>query len=352
MSETPPQIDGPYRLTRLLGEGGMGAVWEATHELTGGQVALKVVQGLDHEGLARFQREARTLAGLDHPHLVRVHAAQLEGARPYLVQELLEGGSLADAVRGGPLEVERARELARQVAEGVAAAHRAGVLHRDLKPDNVLLTAEGQAKVADFGLAGVSQASRERLTRTGAVLGTPAYMAPEQAVDARAADERADVYGLGGLLYVMLTGVPPLETAGRSLIETLTALQSEAPVSPTQRNPAVPADLAEVCRVALAKDPADRYPSAVAFAQALAGGPPAARGRSGAWVAAALTCALLGVGGVVASLAARGAPAPRAAGPAARGGCSARACATRICTPSRCAAYSKSPHQPIASTRW
>ncbi|MCA8924347.1 MAG: protein kinase, partial [Planctomycetes bacterium] len=119
MSATPPPIDGPYRLTRLLGEGGMGAVWEARHEATGQRYALKVVQEFSAEGLARFQREARALAGVNHPHVVRLHAAQLEGSQPYLVQELLEGGSLADALRQGPLEVERARALARQVAQGV-----------------------------------------------------------------------------------------------------------------------------------------------------------------------------------------------------------------------------------------
>ncbi|MCA8924348.1 MAG: protein kinase [Planctomycetes bacterium] len=295
MSAQPPQGTAPYVPLRLLGQGGMGAVWEAGHEATGQRYALKVVHGAEPEELARFQREARSLAELNHPHVVRLHAARLEGPQPYFVQELLAGGSLAERLRGGPLTGDEARRVAREVAAGVAAAHRAGVLHRDLKPDNVLFSAEGVAKVADFGLARGREAA-EQLTRTGAVLGTPAFMAPEQAVDARTADERADVYGLGALLYAMLTGVPPLRTQGRSLIAALTALQTEAPAPPTELNPRAPADLVAVCLRALEKDPALRHPSAAAFAADLA---QSSRRRAPAWTwalaSAVCLCAALGL---------------------------------------------------------
>jgi len=287
----PPQIEGPYRLLRPLGAGGMGAVWEAEYTPTGQRRALKVMHVQAVEDLARFRREAEALGALDHPHLVRVHEARLEGPQPYLVQELLSGGSLGDRLQAGPLPVEQARELARQVAEGVAAAHRAGILHRDLKPDNVLLDERGAAKVTDFGLACVG-ARGERLTRTGEILGTPDYMAPEQAIDSARVDERADVYALGGVLYAMLTGRAPLDTAGRSLIASLAALQDELPPSPEVLNPEVPAQLAAVCRRALAKDPARRYASAKAFAAALSAPPDVpAPARRGLWIGAALLLA-------------------------------------------------------------
>ena len=305
----------------------MGAVWEARHDTTGQRCALKVVHHAGPSDLARFSREARVLAGLLHPNVVRLHGAELSGTQPYLVQELLSGGSLAELLEKGPLEPERAREVALQVADGVAAAHAAGVLHRDLKPDNVLFDEHGVAKVADFGLA-LSRESRERLTQTGEVLGTPDYMAPEQAIDAVRVDERADVYALGGILYTLLTGTPPLSLRGRSLIAALAAIQSELPLPAEQVNPGISRELAEVCRVALAKDPGDRYPSAKAFAAALRGelGPP--RRTSAAWiVAAALVPALLS-GVVLAVTMQRAGPAqpraeptaeaPRSTPPAAR----------------------------------
>jgi len=309
-------VPGPYTALRLLGKGGMGAVWEARHDATGQHCALKVVLHAGPADLTRFAREARALAGLRHPNVVRLHAAELSGSQPYLVQELLTGGTLAELLEKGPLDPERARTVALQVTAGVAAAHAAGVLHRDLKPDNVLFDEHGVAKVADFGLA-LSRESRERLTLTGEVLGTPDYMAPEQAIDAARADERADVYGLGGILYTLLTGGPPLNLRGRSLIASLAAIQSELPVPVERVNPAVPRELAEVCRLALAKDPNDRYPTARAFGAALRGELAPPRGTKPAWlVAGALTCVLLAGVVLAVTLERGGSPHPRPESPA------------------------------------
>ncbi|MEZ6186105.1 MAG: serine/threonine-protein kinase [Planctomycetota bacterium] len=312
--KSPPRVPG-YAPLRLLGAGGMGAVWEVVQEATGQRYALKLVRAQGQEDLARFQREARVLAGLDHPNVVRLHTADFSARPPYFVQELLEGGSLSELLRRGPLPAASAREILRQVGEGVAAAHRAGILHRDLKPDNVLFSAEGVAKVTDFGLA-VSGETRERLTRTGAVLGTPEYMAPEQALDARGADERADVYALGALLYAMLTGAPPIPANGRSLIALLTALQTEPPRPPSEFAPATPPELEQLCLRALAKDPEARFPTARALLEALerrsSGRGWGRRGAAAAALALAVALAL----GVWLSLPTRGAQEPAAAAPA------------------------------------
>jgi len=279
----------------------MGAVWEAVHESTGQRYALKVVLGLDAETRTRFQREARTLAQLNHPHVVRLHTAELEGPEPFLIQELLAGGDLSQKIARGPLPAEEARAIAGQIAQGIAAAHAAGVQHRDLKPENVLFDEDGAAKVADFGLAR-SHGTAEGLTHTGALLGTPGYMAPEQAVDSRRVGPAADVYALGAVLYAMLTGVPPLRTRGRSLLAALTALQREPPTPPRELNPHAPADLEAVCLRALEKDPEQRYASAEAFLEALE---PVDAGPPLGWVllaaslcaTAALTLALILVQG-------------------------------------------------------
>jgi len=287
----PEELPSVYEPVRPLGRGGMGEVWEVRHRPTGVRYALKRITDDGGEERLRFAREAQAAASLDGRHVVRVHAAEFEGPRPYVVQELMPGGSLADRLKSGPLPPGEARRIALEVAAGLGAAHARGVLHRDLKPGNVLFTAEGAAKVADFGLAwdrGEPEGD-DRLTRSGVVLGTPSYMAPEQALDPRAVDERADVYALGAVLYAMLTGGPPIPPKG-SAVATLAAIQTEVPLPPSQRVPGVGRELDAVCQRALEKEPTARFPSAAAFAEAVAARPP--RRRVGGFVAGALVVAL------------------------------------------------------------
>jgi serine/threonine protein kinase len=244
----------------------MGVVYRARDPRLPRDVALKTFLGTwrqDAEARARFAREAEVLARLSHPNLVTVHAVDLEGEQPYLVMDLLGGGSLQDRVEsGGPLPPERAVELLRQVAAGLAAAHEQGVLHRDLKPANVLFSESGQAVVTDFGLARAADA--ESLTQTGQLLGTPAYMPPEQASgDKSQLGPASDVYALGALGYYMLSGKAPF--SGASVYNVLHQVLNEPPRSITRQRPEVPSGLERVLLRCLEKDPAARYPSVEAF---------------------------------------------------------------------------------------
>ncbi len=289
-----------YLLEERLGSGGMASVFRARHVATGAPYALKALASDDPELLLRFEREGRALAALGrHPHVVRVHAAARAAGRAYLVLDLVPGGSLADRLaREGPLPAPEAARLTAQVARAVAHAHAAGILHRDLKPANVLLAGEPgapRALLADFGLAG---ALRERsLTRTGDLLGTPGYMAPEQVRGERGVGPATDVYGLGALLYALLTGRPPFVAA--SPLQALQLIQTSAPAPVRELRPDVPPALERLCASALEKDPAARPPSAAALADALqaalaSAAPPARTRRSGALAlgAAALLAAL------------------------------------------------------------
>ena len=238
----------------------MGAVYRATDTRSGREVALKLLLGLaDPEDRARFVREVEVSSSLAHPHLLRVLDFGQDRGQLYLASELAEGGSLSDRLRSGPLPADEAARLVAQVARGLEVAHRAGVLHRDLKPDNVLLDAAGRPLLADFGLA--RRVQGETLTATGSILGTPGYLSPEQARGERA-EVRSDVYGLGALLYAALSGRPPFRAA--SLLATLAAVDQDPP-APL----AVPPALWAVVERCLAKDPARRYPSAEAVAEAL-----------------------------------------------------------------------------------
>ena len=255
---------GPYTIERELARGGMGAIYVARQRGAGRRVALKLL--LSHPGgaklaqLQRFQTEARAAARLRHPNVVAIHDVGQIGGYTFLSMDLIEGEALDGVLRRGPLEPRRAAEIAAQVAEGVQAAHEAGVLHRDLKPANVLLTAEGRALVTDFGLA-KDLHQGQNLTQTGQLLGTPAFMPPEQAGgEGKRADERADVYGLGATLFALLTGRAPFQ--GANLVAILAQVsrgEAPAPSSLTRR---VPPELDAICLACLCKDPAERYPSA------------------------------------------------------------------------------------------
>jgi tetratricopeptide (TPR) repeat protein/predicted Ser/Thr protein kinase len=306
---------GRYRIEGELARGGAGVVYRARDPESGEPVAIKLLLGgqrTDERARKRFLREAQALAKLDHPHVVRVRDVGAEGERPYLVMDYAPGDSLAALLeQRGPLEPERAAELARQLARGVEHAHARGVLHRDLKPDNVLLSANGQARLTDFGLVRelVPSLSSTRLSQTGQLMGTPGYWPPEQALgELDAVGPRSDVYGLGAVLYALLTGVPPHESG--SLVEAL-ARATQPPRAPRQLRAEIPARLEAICLRCLAPAPERRYPSAAAVAEALetwldGGDAPASRAPA---LAAGLLLLGAGVAGATLVLRARP-PAP------------------------------------------
>lgn len=255
---------GPYEILSALGAGGMGEVYRARDTKLGRDVAIKIVSdgfGHDPERLARFQREAHLLAALNHPHIAAIYGLEEANGSQFLVLELVEGETLADRLKSGPLPVSEALSVARQIADGLQAAHEKGIIHRDLKPANIAFTADSQVKVLDFGLAkalepeprvDVSNSPTMTLggTRAGVILGTAAYMAPEQA-KGRAADKRSDVWAFGCVLYEMLTGKHAFE--GEDVGDTLAAVVRGDPdwtALPTD----VPAAVRTVIRRCLEKD--------------------------------------------------------------------------------------------------
>ncbi len=262
---------GGYALRELIGAGGMGVVYRAEQVPVRQVVALKTVRDTycpRPERLARFRTEGAALARLRHPNVVRLyHFGEHEG-RPYFTMELVEGGSLAGRLAAGPMQFRTAAELVRVVAQAVAYAHAAHVVHRDLKPLNILLAADGTPKVSDFGLARLLDDAGPGRTETGTALGTPSYMAPEQAAGlAEGTENPADVYALGAVLYECLTGRPPFE--GPNHYAILDQVRTAEPVRPAVRRPGVPADLEAVCLKCLEKDPRRRYESAQALADDL-----------------------------------------------------------------------------------
>jgi WD40 repeat protein len=243
-----------FQVERELARGGMGVVYLARDPL-GRQVVIKRILELSEAAVQRFRRESQVIARLDHPSVVKVHAAGVdEQGLPYMVLQLVEGTSLEARLRGGPLPWEEAAGICEQLADALAHSHGHGVLHRDLKPENVLLTAEGVAVLTDFGVAHDRDAV-ERLTQTGQLVGTACFMSPEQA-DGGSVDERTDVYGLGATLYALLSGLPPHQGNGMEVIAAI--LTRRAPPLPE----GLPSDLRALCARAMAMDPADRYADA------------------------------------------------------------------------------------------
>jgi tRNA A-37 threonylcarbamoyl transferase component Bud32 len=268
-----PSLPG-YDNLRELGSGGMGVVYAATHAVMGRRVAVKVI----HPHLCgspaateRFRREVRAAARLAHPHIVTAYDAGQAGGRPFLVMEYVEGESLGDRLeRLGPLSVAEACAAVRQAALGVQHAHDHGLIHRDLKPHNLMCAAGGTVKVCDFGLAALAD-DRPALpagTAANALMGTPDYMAPEQAEDARAADGRADVYALGCTLYHLLTGQAPFPE--ESVVLKLVSHRTRERPQARRVRPDLPAELEGVLRRAMARRPADRYQTPAELAEALA----------------------------------------------------------------------------------
>jgi len=261
---------GNYDLLEELGRGGMGIVYKAMQRLAGRTVAVKLVLGGAASGAderRRFRSEVQSLARLRHPHIVPVYEVGEEDGCPYFSMEFMAGGSLAAKAKQGPLPIAEAARIVEQLAAAAHAAHLAGVLHRDIKPGNVLLDSDGTPKLTDFGLAKQLDAG-DGPTHTGSVIGTPAYMSPEQASGTAEISARADVYSLGATLYALLTGRPPF--AGRDLPQTIARVLHDEPARPRSLRSEIPLDLEAVCLKALEKDPARRYATAQALSDDLA----------------------------------------------------------------------------------
>jgi len=270
-------LAGRYRLKRLIAKGGMAEVWEAVDDILGRPVAVKILHphlAADESFRERFRREAVAAARLAHPNVVATFDAGTDGEITFIVMELVEGKTLRQILNEvGPLPPGRTVHIGAQVADALHYAHKSGVVHRDVKPANILMCADGRVKVADFGIAKAVEESEpdrpspaDALTSTGSIVGTAQYLSPEQ-VDGRAVDGRTDVYALGVVLYEMLCGRPPFsgDTDMAVALKHVTA----APLAPRQVRGGIPRALEEVVQRAMAKPPEARYPSAAELQTAL-----------------------------------------------------------------------------------
>ena len=261
---------GDYELLEEIGRGGQGVVFRARQKSLNRTVALKVIslgQWASKAHLKRFRREAEAAASLDHPCIVPIYEVDERDGSCYFSMKFVEGGQLDEVTGREPMPIRRAVQLITKVARTVHYAHEHGILHRDIKPGNILLDAKGEPHLTDFGLARLVE-SESSVTQTLDVLGTPSYMAPEQAMGNNAAVSSAtDVYGLGAVLYQLLTGHPPF--AGGTTYETIRLLEQTEPRPPRQLNPKVDRDLSTICLKCLEKDPKRRYSSALALAEDL-----------------------------------------------------------------------------------
>src|SRR5438094_4447590 len=261
---------GDYELLEEIGRGAQGVVFRARQKSLNRTVALKVTslgQWASKANQKRFRREAEAAASLDHPSIVPIYeVGEREGAC-YFSMKFVEGGQLDEVVRRTLMSIRQAAELIAKVARTVHYAHEHGILHRDIKPGNILLDAKGEPLLTDFGLARLVEAE-STITGTLEVLGTPSYMAPEQAVgETRKLTSATDVYGLGAVLYQLLTGQPPF--AGGTTYETIRLLRDREPRPPRLLNPKIDRDLSTICLKCLEKEPKRRYSSADAFAEDL-----------------------------------------------------------------------------------
>src|SRR5256714_4426174 len=261
---------GDYELLEEIGRGGQGVVFRARQKSLNRTVALKVIslgQWASKAHLKRFRLEAEAAAHLEHPGIVPIHEVGERDGQCYFSMKFIEGGQLDEVARRESMPIRRAVELIANVARTVHYAHEHGILHRDIKPGNILLDHEGEPHLTDFGLARLVE-SESSVTQTLEVLGTPSYMAPEQAVGNNAQLTSAtDVYGLGAVLYQLLTGHPPF--AGGTTYETIKLLLDTEPRQPRLLNPKIDRDLSTICLKCLEKDPQCRYSSSLALAEDL-----------------------------------------------------------------------------------
>src|SRR6266581_7505953 len=261
---------GDYELLEEIGRGGQGVVFRARQKSLNRIVALKVIslgQWASKAHLKRFRLEAEAAASLDHPCIVPIYEVGERDGSCYFSMKFVEGGQLDDVPKRQPMPIRRAVELIAKVARTVHYAHEHGILHRDIKPGNILRDAEAEPHLTDFGLARLVE-SESSVTQTLDVLGTPSYMAPEQAVGNNAAiSSVTDVYGIGAVLYQLLTGQPPF--AGGATYETIKLLLDTEPKKPRLLNPKIDRDLSTICLKCLEKDPKRRYPSALDLAEDL-----------------------------------------------------------------------------------
>ena len=284
MSLKPGQRLSHYEIVDKIGQGGMGAVYRATDTRLNRSVAIKVLPAevtADPERRARFQQEARLAAGFSHPNIATVHDVGEEGGVTFIVMEVVRGDSLRKLVDADLLPVDRLLAIAEGIAAGLARAHRDGVVHRDLKPDNVVLTDEGQPKILDFGLGKLveeirspeaevgeaptatmveaSRAGSPYVTRAGQLIGTLAYMSPEQ-LQGGAIDVRTDIFSFGVLFYEMLSGRRPF--SGKSNLDTMTSILRDQPKPLRELREDVPTELIDILQRCMEKEPAARYASA------------------------------------------------------------------------------------------
>jgi serine/threonine protein kinase len=268
---TEPWLLGRYEVVAELGKGAMGVVYRANDPMLNRVVAIKTIntEEAGREGMAeyedRFYTEAKAAGGLNHPNVIIIYDIGKSGHLVYMAMEYIEGRELREMlVEGQPLPVLQAVEIAAQVGEGLAYAHQHQVVHRDIKPANIMITPEGRAKIADFGIARMR--SSETRTQTGVILGSPKYISPEQVVGKRA-DHRSDIFSLGVILYQSLTGVTPFNGEGLSAL--MYQITNHDPVPPSAVNPQVPVMLDYIIAKVLAKAPEARYQSAADFANDL-----------------------------------------------------------------------------------
>src|SRR5580765_1199072 len=261
---------GDYELLEEVGRGAQGVVFRARQKSLNRTVALKVIslgQWASKAHLRRFRLEAEAAAKLEHPGIVPIHEVGERDGSCYFSMKFVEGGQLDEVVRRAPMSIRQAAELIAKVARTVHYAHEHGILHRDIKPGNILLDGKGEPHLTDFGLARLVE-TESTMTRTLDVLGTPSFMAPEQAMGNNAAvSSVTDIYGLGAVLYQLLTGQPPF--AGGATYETIKLLLDTEPRQPRLLNPKIDRDLSTICLKCLEKDPKRRYSSALALAEDL-----------------------------------------------------------------------------------
>src|SRR5437899_8827495 len=261
---------GDYELLEEVGRGGQGVVFRARQKSLNRTVALKVIslgQWASQAHLKRFRREAEAAASLDHPSIVPIYEVGEREGSCYFSMKFIEGGQLDEVVRREPMPIRRAVELIAKLARTVHYAHEHGILHRDIKPGNILLDAKGEPHLTDFGLARLLE-TESTITRTLEVMGTPSYMAPEQAAgETTKLNKATDIYGLGAVFYQLLTGHPPF--AGGTSWETIRLLLDTEPRQPRLWNRKISRDLSTICLKCLEKDPQRRYSSALALAEDL-----------------------------------------------------------------------------------